>query len=123
MNSSAMNSESADADKRQILNNITELIFAASDHIPPSQKIEMDTLLVADLALESIEIANFLFRLNMHYSGAISLADFITEVAGDNWQSDVPVGGIVNFVAASIQSGRAGSVAHFELGAGDAAHR
>jgi hypothetical protein len=122
MDSSAINSKSADVDKRQILDDITQLIFTASDHIPPSQKIEMDTLLIADLALESIEIANFLFRLNMHYSGAMSLADFITEVAGDNWQSDVPVGGIVNFVAASIQSGRAGSVAPFEPGAGDAAH-
>lgn len=122
MNSSAMNSESEDADKRQILDDIRQLIFSASDHIPPSQKIEMDTLLIADLALESIEIANFLFRLNMHYSGAVSLADFITEVAGDNWQLDVPVGGIVNFVAASLQSGRAGSVAPSEPGAGHAAH-
>jgi hypothetical protein len=122
MDSSAMNSKTADVDERQILDDITQLIFTASDHIPPSQKIEMDTLLIADLALESIEIANFLFRLNMHYSGAISLADFITEVAGDNWQSDVPVGGIVNFVAASIRSGRAGSAVPSEPGAGDAAH-
>lgn len=122
MDSSAMNSKTADVDKRQILDDITQLIFTASDHIPPSQKIEMDTLLIADLALESIEIANFLFRLNMHYSGAISLADFITEVAGDDWQSDVPVGGIVNFVAASIQSGRAGAVSPSEPGAGDTAH-
>ncbi len=122
MDSSVMKSESADADERQILDDITELIFAVSDHIPPSQKIEMDTLLIADLALQSIEIANLLLRLSMHYSGSMSLADFITEVAGENWQSDIPVGSIVNFVVASIQSGRAVSVAPAEPGAGDVAH-
>ena len=106
MGASAMNSKSTDVDERQILDDIAQLIFAVSDHVPPSQKIEMGTLLIADLALESIEIANFLFRLNMHYSGTVSLADFITEVAGDNWQSDVSVGGIVDFVAASLQPGR-----------------
>jgi hypothetical protein len=122
MSSSAMNSKSTDVDKRQILDDITQLIFEVSDHIPPSQKIETDTLLIADLGLESIEIANFLFRLNMLYSGAVSLADFITEVAGINWQSDVPVGGIVDFVAASLRPGQGDSGAPPESGAEQAAH-
>jgi acyl carrier protein len=97
-----MNPASIDKDKRQILDDITQAIFAVSDNIPPSQKIGMDTLLIADLGLESIEIANLLFRLNAHYSGAVSLADFITEVAGADWGSDASVGGIVDFVAASL---------------------
>lgn len=105
MTASAVNSESMDVDKRQVLEDITQLIFAVSDHIPPSQKIEMATLLIEDLALESIEIASLLFRLNMHYSGAVSLADFLTEVVGVNWESDVSVGAVVDFVAASLEHG------------------
>jgi acyl carrier protein len=88
MNSSAANSKSMDTDERQILDDITQLIFAVSDNVPPSQKIDMDTLLIADLGLESIEIANLLFRLNAHYAGAVS---------------------IVDFVAASLRSSQAGS--------------
>jgi len=109
MSSSAMNPKSVAVDERQILDDITQLIFAVSDQIPPSQKIERDTLLIGDLGLQSIEIANFLFRLNMHYPGTVSLADFITEVAGANWQGDVPVGGVADFVAASLRSGQADS--------------
>jgi acyl carrier protein len=122
MEASAMNSESIDRDKRQILDDITQAIFAVSDQIPPSQKIEMDTLLIADLGLESIEIANLLFRLNAHYSGAVSLADFVTEVAGADWQSDASVGGIVDFVAASLRPGQAAPGTVPEPGADRAAH-
>jgi acyl carrier protein len=122
MNSSAANSPSTDTDKRQILDDITQLILAVSDNVPPSQQIDMDTLLIADLGLESIEIANLLFRLNAHYSGAVSLADFITEVAGANWQSDVPVGGLVDFVAASLRPDPVDSGMVPEPGAGPAAH-
>jgi acyl carrier protein len=109
-------------EERQILDDITQLIFAVSDNVPPSQHIDMDTLLIADLGLESIEIANLLFRLNAHYAGAVSLADFITEVAGANWQSDAPVGGIVDFVAASLRSSHADSGMVPEPGADQAAH-
>jgi acyl carrier protein len=109
MAASAMSAESLDQDRRQILEDITQAILAVSDNIPPSQKIEMDTLLIADLGLESIEIANLLFRLNARYSGAVSFADFITEVAGADWQSDASVGGIVDFVAASLRVGQAHS--------------
>jgi hypothetical protein len=122
MNSSATNSKSMDIDERQILDDITQLIFAVSDNVPPSQKIDMDTLLIGDLGLESIEIANLLFRLNAHYAGAVSLADFITEVAGANWQSDAPVGGIVEFVAASLRSSQVDSGLVPESGADQAAH-
>ena len=107
MNTPTMNSDSADIDKRRILDSITQTIFAVSDEIPPSQKIKMGTLLVADLGLESIQIANLFFRLNAHYSGAVSLADLIVEATGAGWQGDMSVGGLVDFIAASLQAGRA----------------
>jgi hypothetical protein len=102
MEPSTMSSESMDADRRQILDAITKMIFAVADHIPPSQKIDMGSMLVADLGLQSIELANLIFRLNAHYSGSVSLGDFVVEVAGNDMLSDLPVGGIVDFVANSL---------------------
>jgi hypothetical protein len=104
MEASAVSSESMDADRRQILDDIRQIIFAVSDHIPPSQKIDMDSMLIADLGLESIEIANVIFRLNAHYSGSVSLGDFIAEVASNDLPPDLPVGGIVTFVADSLRA-------------------
>jgi len=102
MESSAVNSESLDPDRRRILDEVTKMIFAVADHIPPSQQIGMDSMLVADLGLQSIELASLIFRLNAHYSGSVSLGDFIAEVAGDDLPSDLPGGGIVDFVARSL---------------------
>lgn len=104
MEATAMNSESLDECKRQVLSDVTRTLFEVSDSIPPSQKIEMDTMVIGDLGLESIQIANLLFRLHVLYSGAVSFADFISAVAGSDWQLDAPVGTFVEFVAASLWS-------------------
>lgn len=87
------------ADERQILSDITDVIRAVSDHIPPSEKIDLDTTLVADLALESLEVANLFLTLSKRYAGTVSVADFILEVTDAGVISDLPVGRIVDFVA------------------------
>jgi hypothetical protein len=88
-------------DNPRVLNDVTQAIFTVSDHIPPSTSITMDTMLIADLALESVEIASLVFRLNMLYS--VSLSDFFLEVSGTERISDFPVGRIVNYITDSLQ--------------------
>jgi acyl carrier protein len=122
MRESGMNFESRDAGKGQVLNDITQAIFAVSDHIPPSQKIEMDTKLIADLGLESVEIAGLLFSLNARYSESVSLSDFVVEVTGTYGLSDLSVGSIVDFITDSLRPGTADSVTVPEPGAGQGAH-
>jgi acyl carrier protein len=90
-------------DKRQVLSDIADVIHVVSDHIPPSEKIGMDTTLVADLALESIEVAHLFAALSKRYAGIVSVADFILEVMDTGVISDLPVGAIVDFVADSLQ--------------------
>jgi hypothetical protein len=118
MKASVMNSESADADKCQVLNDVAQVILAVSDHIPPSQKFEMDTMLIADLALESIELASLIFRLGSQYSGSVSLADFMIGIESTGRMPDLSVGSIVDFIADSLQSNPADTVAVPELGTG-----
>lgn len=97
-----MNSESMDATKRQVLSEITQTIFTVSDHVPPSQEIDLDTMLIADLALESIEVAAIFTRLHLHYAGSVSIADFIMEMVDAGRIADFPVGAIVDFIAGSL---------------------
>lgn len=121
MNTPTMNSDSADIDKRQILDGVTQIIFAVSDQIPPSQQITMGTLLIADLGLESIQIASLFFRLNERYSGAVSLADLIVKATGADWSGDLSVGGLVDFIADSLRADRADAGISPEPGDGRAA--
>ena len=107
MKESAINAESMDAVRRQVLDDAARVILAVSDHVLPSQKIEMDTMLIADLGLESIEIATLIFRLNAQYSGSVSLGDFVVDVVSADRLSDLPVGSIVDFIADSIQPDQA----------------
>jgi acyl carrier protein len=102
MKASAMNPEPMNADKRQLLEDIAQAIFAVSDHIPPSEVIEMDTMLAADLALESIEVASLYFRLNALYGESVSMADIVLEATGTGLMSDISVGRIVDFIANSL---------------------
>lgn len=106
---------SMNADKRQILSDITDAIHVVSDHVPPSEKIDMDTTLVAGLALESLEVANLFLTLSRRYGGIVSVADFILEVTDNGAISDLSVGRIVDFVANSKQPGHIDSSRAAEL--------
>jgi acyl carrier protein len=87
------------AAKRQVLSDITDVIHAVSDHVPPAQKIGMDTMLVADLGLESIEVASLFFMLRKRYDGIVSVADLVLEVVETDAISDLKVGRIVDFIS------------------------
>lgn len=86
--------------KGQVLSDITEVIHGVSDHVLPSAEIGMETMLVADLGLESIEIASLFFMLGERYVGSASVADFVLEVVDGGALSDLPVGRIVDFITA-----------------------
>ena len=94
------------ADKRQVLSDITDAIHAVSDHVLPSEKIGMNTMLVADLGLESIEVASLFFMLRKRYDGTASVADLVLEVVETGAISDLKVGRIVDFISDSLQSAR-----------------
>lgn len=98
-----MGSEPADQYATQALADVTEVIFAVSDDIPPGQRIDPEATLVGDLGLESIQIANIFFRLNTRYAGAVSLAEFLTGIADAGWQADASVGNLVDFIAAALR--------------------
>jgi acyl carrier protein len=89
--------------KRQVLNDIIDAIYAVSDHIAPSENIDMNTMLVADLAFESIEVANLFLTLRKRYDGTVSVADFVLEAVVTGAMSDLSVGRIVDFIADSLQ--------------------
>jgi acyl carrier protein len=110
MKASAVHTEPMDAGKRQILGDVAQVICAVSDHIPPSKNIEMDTVLVDDLALESVEVASLIYRLNAHYAGAVSMGDFVLEIAGTDRISGLSVGSIVDFIDNSLRMGPSDSV-------------
>jgi hypothetical protein len=110
MKAPAMNADIRNASELQILADVAQDIRAVSDHIPPSEKIEMDTMLVADLALESIEVASIFFRLSERYQQYVSIADFLLQVVSEELISDLPVGRIVAFIADSAKPDPAGVV-------------
>jgi hypothetical protein len=117
MKAEPVNAEPMKAYKRQVLSDITEVIHAVSDHVPPSAEIGMETLLVADLGLESIEIGSLFFMLRERYEDGVSVADFVLEVVDAGALSDLPVGRIVDFITGSARAARADSAAAAEPGA------
>jgi hypothetical protein len=90
-------------DRNQVLSDVAEIIWVVSDHIPPGEPIRMDTMLVADLAFESIEVASLFFRLQARYEGTVNLADLVTEITGNVPISDLQVGAVVEFIAGCLE--------------------
>jgi hypothetical protein len=90
-------------DRNQILSDVAEIIRAVSDHVPPGETIRMDTTALADLALESVEIASIFFRLQARYEGTVSLAEFVIDITSNAPLSDLPVGMVVEFIAGCLE--------------------
>lgn len=95
-------------DRNQILTDVTEIILSVSDHIPPGQPIRMETKLVTDLAIESIEVASIFFRLQARYEGTIKLADLVTEIT-DGHTTDLRVGAVIEFIAECLERNGSGA--------------
>jgi len=97
-------------DRNQILTDVAEIILSVSDHIPPGQPIRMETKLVTDLAIESIEVASIFFRLQARYEGTINLADFVTEITdGHTTVTDLRVGAVIEFIAECLERNGSGA--------------
>jgi hypothetical protein len=121
MNTEPISTTPMSAGKCQVLGDIAEIIRAVSDHIPVTEDIRMETMLVADLALESIELASLFVRVRARYGDTVSIADFVLEVVGGGSLSDLRVGRIVEFIADSLQPGGTAQARQAEPGQGQAA--
>ena len=96
------------ANPAQILAEIREMLHVVSDHILPDEPITMDSRLLADLALQSIELVSLAGRIRARYGAAANLAAFVTGLGPD--LTDLRVGQVVEFLADALDTGEPDAV-------------
>jgi acyl carrier protein len=97
------------ANPAQILAEIGEMVHIVSDHILPDEPITMDSRLVADLALQSIELVSLVGRIRARYGAAANLATFVAGLGSDSL-TDLRIGQLVEFLAGALDAGEADAV-------------
>lgn len=105
MEVTAADADPAGRPELRVLADVTQAIFAVSDQVLPTQQIGTGTWLIADLGLESIQIASLLFQLNTRYAGAVSFAEFVTGIMDGGSQPDATVGDLVAFIVGALHPG------------------
>ncbi len=82
---------------------VRELIEKLAEDWEYEEKITEDTLLVADLGLESIDVVVLGTTIQNEYDCTLPLAEFMAEI-GQREQRDIRIGELVDFVHQHLNS-------------------
>ncbi|HYS37192.1 MAG TPA: hypothetical protein VEO01_16360 [Pseudonocardiaceae bacterium] len=84
-----------------ILDTVIDLIRTSSDRVLPDEIITMDTMVRADLELDSIDLVGLAGRLQARYGDVVNLSAFLASVDADG-ATDMRVGHFVEFIARAL---------------------
>jgi putative sulfotransferase len=102
-------------DQARILAEVSRLLRSVTDSLPPSGEISMQTRLVADLGLDSLDLANLTGRIQVRYGLPADVGPFYA------WREASPFGGLrlgqlIEHIAGVLDGGATSAGARDETG-------
>jgi len=93
----------ADVDKESVFKTVSELLTKMLGDWEYAGELTSETLLVADLGLESLDVVVLGETIQKHYDAAIPFARFLADI-GQQEVRDICVGEFVEFVHQHLNS-------------------